>query len=157
MQAIGRSNVPVVVIDNEGKSYSLMPHLLPSARGQGEPLTKYLQPSSGVQFAAILSGEPETEYVLASDFGYGFIAKLENLYSKTRTGKGVLKLPAEAKILVSNPITNKDSQYLAVITNEGRMLIFPVAELPELARGKGNKIIQIPNLKPLSERNFVLA
>ena len=97
MQAIGRSNVPVVVIDNEGKSYSLMPHLLPSARGQGEPLTKYLQPSSGVQFAAILSGEPETEYVLASDFGYGFIAKLENLYSKTRTGKGVLKLRRKQK------------------------------------------------------------
>ena len=110
---MGRSNMPIVVIDSEGKSYSLLPHTLPSARGQGEPLTKYLQPSSGVNFAVVLSGEPETEFVFASDFGYGFIVKLEDLYSKTRTGKAVLKLPEGAKVLTSAAITDKYSQYLA--------------------------------------------
>lgn len=157
MQALGRSNIPVVVIDSEGKSYSLLPHTLPSARGQGEPLTKYLQPTSGVNFVAVLSADPETEYVLASDFGYGFIVKLENLYSKTRTGKAVLKLPESAKVLVSPVITDKSSQYLAVATNEGRLLVFPIADLPELARGKGNKIIQIPSARAVKREEYCVA
>lgn len=157
MQVMGRSNTPVAVIDSEGKSYSLLPHILPSARGQGEPLTKYLQATSGVNFVALLSAEPETEYVLASDFGYGFIVKLDNLYSKTRTGKAVLKLPAGAKVLLSPAITDKNSQYCAVITNEGRLLLFPVADLPELIRGKGNKIIQIPRARALKREEYCVA
>jgi topoisomerase IV subunit A len=153
-QIMGRSNLPIVVIDSEGKSYSLLPHTLPSARGQGEPLTKYLQPSSGVTFPALLSGEPETEFVIASDFGYGFIVKLQDLYSKTRTGKAALKLPEEAKVLTSAAITDKSSQYLAAATNEGRLLVFPIADLPELARGKGNKIIQIPNTRAVKREEY---
>lgn len=157
IQALGRSNVPVVIIDSEGKSYSLLPHILPSARGQGEPLTKYLQPSAGVHFVAVLTAEPETEYVLASDFGYGFIVKLGDLYSKTRTGKAVLKLSENAKVLVSPPIVDKNSQYLAAVTNEGRLLVFPVADLPELARGKGNKIIQIPSARSAKREEYCTA
>ncbi len=153
-QVMGRSNLPIVVIDSEGKSYSLLPHTLPSARGQGEPLTKYLQPSSGVTFQALLSGEPETEFVIASDFGYGFIVKLQDLYSKTRTGKAALKLPEGAKVLTSATITDKSSQYLAAATNEGRLLVFPIADLPELARGKGNKIIQIPNTRAVKREEY---
>lgn len=156
-QVIGRSNMPVVVIDSEGKSFSLLPHTLPSARGQGEPLTKYLQPSSGVSFPVLLSAEPQTEYVLASDFGYGFIVKLEDLYSKTRTGKAVLKLPENAKVLVSPAIVDKTSQYLAAMTNEGRLLLFPIADLPELARGKGNKIIQIPSARADKREEYCVA
>ncbi len=155
MQALGRSNVPAVVIDSEGKSYSLLPHTLPSARGQGEPLTKYVQSSSGVNFVAILSNEEaETEYVLASDFGYGFIVKLNDLYSKTRTGKLILKVPEGAKVLISGEIADKNNQYLAVVTNQGRLLLFPVAQLPELARGKGNKIIQIPSARAISREEY---
>ncbi len=153
-QVMGRSNLPIVVIDSEGKSYSLLPHTLPSARGQGEPLTKYLQPSSGVTFPALLSGDPETEFVIASDFGYGFIVKLQDLYSKTRTGKAALKLPEGAKVLTSAAITDKSSQYLAAATNEGRLLVFPIADLPELARGKGNKIIQIPNTRAVKREEY---
>lgn len=156
-QVSGRSNIPVIVIDSEGKSYSLLPHTLPSARGQGEPLTKYLQPASGISFVALLSAEPQTKYVLASDFGYGFIVKLEDLYSKTRTGKAVLKLPEGANVLVSPPITDKTSQYLAAVTNEGRLLLFPVADLPELARGKGNKIIQIPSARAAKREEYCTA
>lgn len=156
-QVLGRSNVPVVVIDSEGKSYSLLPHQLPSARGQGEPLTKYLQPSPGVNFPAIISGDPAAEMVLASDFGYGFIVKMENLYSKTRSGKAVLKLTAGAKVLMSPPIDDKTSQYLAAITNEGRLLLFPVADLPELQRGKGNKIIQIPSARATKREEYCVA
>lgn len=157
MQATARSNVPIVLMDSEGKSYSLLPHILPSARGQGEPLTKYLQPSAGVSFVTVLTAPPETEYVVASDFGYGFIVKLGDLYSKTRTGKAVLKLPDNAKVLVSPSITDKNSQYLAAVTNEGRLLIFPVADLPELARGKGNKIIQIPSARAAKREEYCTA
>jgi topoisomerase IV subunit A len=157
IQTQGRSNEPIVVIDSEGKSYSLLPHILPSARGQGDPLTKYLQPTSGVNFVAILSEEPETTYVLASDVGYGFIVKLEDLYCKIRTGKAVLKLPEGAKVLVSPAIVDKSSQYLAAVTREGRLLLFPVAELPELARGKGNKIIQIPSARAAQREDYCVA
>ncbi len=154
MQTNGRSNMPVIFFDSEGKSYSLPAHILPSARGQGEPLTKYLQPAPGAYFVVVLCDDSESEYVLASDFGYGFITKVENLYSKTRTGKTVLKLQPEAKILKPQRIVDKNSQYLAAITNEGRLLLFPVAELPELARGKGNKIIQIPSARATKHEEF---
>ncbi len=154
MQTNGRSNMPVIFLDSEGKSYSLPAHLLPSARGQGEPLTKYLQPAPGAYFVVVLCDDSESEYVLSSDFGYGFITKVENLYSKTRTGKTVLRLQPEAKILKPQRIIDKNSQYLAAITNEGRLLLFPVAELPELARGKGNKIIQIPNARAIKHEEF---
>ena len=105
-------------------------------------------------FPALLSGEPETEFVIASDFGYGFIVKLQDLYSKTRTGKAALKLPEGAKVLTSTAITDKSSQYLAAATNEGRLLVFPIADLPELARGKGNKIIQIPNTRAVKREEY---
>ncbi|MBS0351649.1 MAG: DNA topoisomerase IV subunit A, partial [Proteobacteria bacterium] len=156
MQILGRSNMPVVIMDSEGKSYALPAHTLPSARGQGEPLTKYLQPAPGVSFVAILSAEPEAECILASDFGYGFIVKMEDLFSKIRTGKAVLKLPENAKVLVSSIIDNRDKQFLAVLTNQGRLLIFPVSELPQLSKGKGNKLIHIPSAKAVSREEFCL-
>lgn len=157
MQAMGRSNMPVVFFDSEGKSYSLPAHTLPSARGQGEPVTKYLQTSPGANFVAVLFGESGNEFVVASDFGYGFIAKIDDLFSKTRTGKTVLKLPPNAKILTPQKITDRNSQYLAAITNEGRLLLFPVADLPELARGKGNKIIQIPSARAAKREEYCTA
>jgi len=157
LQVNGKSNLPIVVIDSEGKSYSLLPHVFPSARGQGEPLTKYLQPAAGAYFTALLSAEAQTNYVLASDFGYGFIVKMEDLYSKVRAGKAVLKLSEGAKVLVSAPIVDINKQYLAAMTNEGRLLLFPVADLPQLSRGKGNKIIQIPSVRASKREEFCAA
>ncbi len=157
MQAPGRSNLPAVFLDSEGKSYSLPTHTLPSARGQGEPLTKSLQPAPGKQFVTVLLGEGSSEYVLASDAGYGFITKLENLYSKIRTGKAILKLPKEAKVLFPQRIQNKKNQFIAIVTNEGRLLVFPVTSLPELARGKGNKMIDIPSARAAKRQEYCVA
>ncbi len=155
MQAAGKNNMQAVLIDNMGKSYSIPAHTLPSARGQGEPLTKFLQPSPGATFVAAVLDESAAEFVLASDFGYGFIVKLEDLISKTRTGKAVLKLQSEAKVVKPVKINDRNNDLLGVITNEGRFLVFPVADLPELARGKGNKIIQIPSQRASKREEFV--
>lgn len=157
MQAQGRSNAQTVFFDSMGKSYSLAAHTLPSARGHGEPLTKNLTPAPGASFVATMMGADEQYYLIASDAGYGFITKFENLISKNRNGKAVLKLPEAAKVLAPQPITDVETQYLATITNEGRMLIFPVADLPELPRGKGNKIISIPSANAKKREEYCVA
>ena len=153
----GRSNQLVVLIDSNGRSYSLPAHKLPSARGQGEPLTSRLNPEPGATFEAILMGEPEQQYLFASDAGYGFIAKLEDCYSKNRAGKALLSVPKGAKALLPQPVTNIDDHYVAAATSEGRLLLFPLGFLPILARGKGNKIINISPKKAASREEFVTA
>lgn len=141
--ALGRSNQLAVFLDSTGKTYALPVHKLPSARSQGDPLTGHLNPSPGATFEGVMIGNPDQLVLLASDTGYGFIAKLEDLYTKNRGGKVTLNLPKNAKALPPCTITNIDSQYLTAITNAGRMLLFPIAYLPTLSRGKGNKIIDI--------------
>jgi topoisomerase IV subunit A len=139
-----RSSQQVVFLDSTGRSYSVPAHALPSARGQGEPLTGRLAPPKGADFVAVLGGEPKAKYVLASDAGYGFIVTIDDLYAKPKAGKAVLSLPRGAKVLVPVPVLSQERDRLVAITSTGRMLVFPVAELPELSRGKGNKIINIP-------------
>lgn len=156
MTAFGRSNQLAVFIDSTGRSYSLPAHKLPSARGQGEPLTSRFNPPPGATFEAVLLGDPEQKFVIASDAGYGFIVKLEDLYTKNRNGKAVLTVPKGAKTLLPIAITNIDDQYLAAVTNEGRMLLFPVGYLPMLARGKGNKIIHIPSAQVAKHEEYVV-
>lgn len=155
MDARGKSNQLAVFLDSKGRSYSLPAHKLPSARGQGEPLTSRLELPVGATFEAVLIGEPEALYLVASDAGYGFIAKLEDFYAKNKAGKTFLTLPEGAKVLTPQVITNLEAQYLAALTNEGRLLLFPVASLPMLPRGKGNKIIQIPSSAVASREEFV--
>lgn len=155
MQAFGRSNQLAVFLDSTGRSYSLPAHKLPSARGQGEPLTSRIAPPTGATFEAALLGEPEQLYLVSSDAGYGFIAKLEDFYSKNKAGKTFLSLPNGAKVLMPQIITNLESQYLAALTNEGRLLIFPIASLPILPRGKGNKIIHIPSSAVVAREEYV--
>ena len=157
MQVEGRSNQQVVVLDSTGRTYSFLAHTLPSARGQGEPLTSRLKSPSGSSFPGLMMGADDAYYVLASDAGYGFITQLSHLYCKGRSGKAVLKLPAGATVLPPVIITDIESQYLAAITNEGRLLVFPVAELPELVRGKGNKIIGLPSARVKAREEFCVA
>ena len=152
-----RSNQPVVFLDATGRSYSLQAHSLPSARGQGEPLTGRLAPPKGADFVAVLGGESKSKYLLASDAGYGFIVTLEALYAKPKAGKAALTLPKGAKVLTPVPVMSTGSDRLAAVTNRGHMLVFPVSELPELARGKGNKIISIPAAKAKSREEYVTA
>lgn len=156
MAAKGRSNQSAVFLDSTGRSYSLPVHTLPSARSQGEPLTSRLKPEAGATFEAVLLGEDNDLYLLASDAGYGFITQLGELQTKNRAGKAMIKLPNSAKVLSPKLITDLETQYLAAITNEGRLLLFPLADLPQLPRGKGNKIINIPSAKAQTHEEYLV-
>jgi topoisomerase-4 subunit A len=152
-----RSNQQVVFLDSTGRSYSAPAHTLPSARGQGEPLTGRLAPPKGADFVAVLGGEPKSKYLLASDAGYGFVVTLEALYAKPKAGKAALSLPKGGRVLPPAQVFNSVSDRLVAITNTGHMLVFPVSDLPELARGKGNKIINIAAAKVKAREEFVTA
>ncbi len=153
-QAIGRSNEPVAILDSSGKSYSITAHQLPSARGFGEPLTSRIKPSAGCHFVSLLMGCATDRYLIASDAGYGFITHLENLYCKNKSGKAFLKCKENSWPLVPQKILALETQLLAIATNLGQLLILPAKELPELPRGLGNKIIQIPNARRESREEF---
>ena len=142
--AHGKSNQLAVFLDSTGRTYSTALLNLPSARGHGEPLTGrfHLQPQA--VFKAVLTGEPGQLILMASDAGYGFVTELQNLYTKNQKGKALLSLPRGAEPLHPIYIHHLEGQLLAALTNEGRMLVFPLKILPQLPRGKGNKIIQIP-------------
>jgi topoisomerase-4 subunit A len=151
-----RSNQQAVFLDSTGRSYALQAHTLPSARGQGEPLTGRLSPPSGARFVSVLGGDPEQWYLLASDAGYGFRVQLRELIANKKGGKAALKVPKDAGVLVPAPIESEHDRLVA-ITSDGRMLTFPVAELPALSRGKGNKIIGINSKKLATREEFVVS
>jgi len=143
-RAHGRSNQQAIFLDSTGRSYALPAHTLPSARGYGEPLTGRLTISTGERFISTLMGDDETPFLLASDAGYGFVVRLGEMVTRNRNGKALLTLPPGATPLVPLPVGDVETERVVAVSNEGRMLIFPLKDLPELARGKGNKIIQIP-------------
>lgn len=150
--ACGKSNQPVIFIDSTGRSYALDPLSLPSARSQGEPLTGKLTLPAGATIEQVIMETEKQELLMASDAGYGFICKFEDLIARNKAGKALISLPENAKVL--KPETLSESASLLVsLTSAGRMLIFPVRDLPALSKGKGNKIISIPaaNAKARSE------
>jgi topoisomerase-4 subunit A len=151
-----RSTQPVYILDSTGRAYSTPAHNLPSARTQGEPLTGRLNPPDGAVFTHLLAGNPDDWYVLASDFGYGFRVQLKELLSKNKAGKLMITLPDAASVIKPVPLQN-DSDMLAVVTLQGRLLIFPSAELPALAKGKGNKLIQILPAELDNKTDYVIA
>jgi topoisomerase-4 subunit A len=155
--AHGKSNQQVVFIDSSGRSFSCEAHLLPSARTQGEPLTGRFSLVAGETVDQVLMAKDEQAMLLASDAGYGFICRFADLVSRNKNGKAVLNLPTGAKILPPCLVHNHDTDQLVVVSNEGRMLIFPVKDLPELAKGKGNKMISIPTLRAQSREEYVVA
>jgi topoisomerase-4 subunit A len=140
----GRSNEDVVFLDSTGRAYTLAAHTLPSARGQGEPLSGRTNPPSGAHFTGMIMGDLAQQYLLASDAGYGFVASLGDLQSKNKAGKSVISVPAGGVVLQPQRVADMATDYVAAISNEGRLLIFPISELPVLARGKGVKIMNIP-------------
>jgi len=151
-----RSTQPVYILDSTGRSYSTSSHDLPSARSQGEPLTGRLNPPAGALFTHLLAGNPDDWYVLSSNAGYGFKVQLKELMCKNKAGKLVITLPDGAAVIKPAFIGN-DSELLAVATLQGRLLIFPLAELPALARGKGNKLIQITPADLAAGKDSVVA
>ncbi|WP_024696362.1 DNA topoisomerase IV subunit A [Pseudomonas syringae] len=153
--AIGRSNQFAVFIDSTGRSYSVAAHTLPSARGQGEPLTGKLQPPPGATFECVLLPDDESLYVIASDAGYGFVVKGEDLQAKNKAGKALLSLPNGAKVILPRPVSDREQNWLAAVTTEGRLLVFKISDLPQLGKGKGNKIIGIPGERVASREEYV--
>ncbi len=153
--APGRSNQYAVFIDSTGRSYSLAAHTLPSARGQGEPLTGRLTPPPGATFECVLLPDDSALYVIASDAGYGFVVKGEDLQAKNKAGKALLSLPAGALVVPPKALANREEDWLAAVTTEGRLLLFPVRDLPQLGKGKGNKIIGIPGERVASREEYL--
>ena len=154
--AKGRSNQLAVFLDSTGRAYSLPTHTIASARGQGEPLTGRLTPADNAQFVSVLLGDAQDHYLLASDAGYGFITPLENLYAKNRAGKTVLVVPTGAKALQPRLIHHQETDFIAAVSNTGHLLIFPLKELPQLSKGKGNKILNIPSRHVMTREEFVM-
>jgi len=154
--AKGRSNQSVMFIDSTGRSYALPSHTLPSARGQGEPLTGRLSPPEGALFRGVMAGGDEALYLLASDAGYGFVGKLGDFFSKNKKGKATLSVPKGALVLPPMEVVDINSDRIAAITLDGHLLITPLCELPQLTKGKGNKIIGVPSKKFAVREDFVV-
>lgn len=152
--ALSRNNQNAVFLDSKGKAYTLPCHSLPSARGQGEPLSGRLNAESGETFMGVISGTTEEKVVLATSSGYGFLANLGDLQTKNKSGKAAIRVQENAKVLIPKLIED-EKDVLAAISNQGRMLVFPHSELPQLARGKGNKIIGIPKANFESGEEFL--
>jgi topoisomerase-4 subunit A len=155
--ARGRSTQAAVFLDSTGRAYSLPAHTLPSARGQGEPLSGRLDPPDGATFPGVLIGDPEDRWVLASGAGYGFVVKLGELHSRNRAGKAILKVPEGSSVLAPTAVPAGENVLIAAVNSDGRLLAFPVVDLPELPRGKGNKIFGIPSKKSASGEETLVA
>jgi len=153
----GRSTQQVVLFDSTGRSYSTPAHTLPSARGNGEPLTGRFSPPQGASFQTMASAENDTRFVLASTHGYGFVTRFETLTSRNKAGKAMLSLGEGAKVLQPVAVTGVEQDRIVAVTSAGHLLAFPVAELPELDKGKGNKIIEIPKARRGTERVVAVA
>jgi topoisomerase-4 subunit A len=152
---LGRSNQSLALIDSTGRSYSTSIHTLPSARSSGEPLTSRFNPPTGANFEGMITGNPEQSVLVSADAGYGFITQLSELYSKNRNGKALLKLSPHAQVLPLLSVDQIDSNYIALATNTGYLLIISAQELPILARGKGNKMMQISPKKLEQREEFI--
>ena len=154
--ARGRSNQLAVFLDSSGRAYSLPAHSLPSARGLGEPLTSRFTPADGGQFLYALTGEPQQKLVLASSWGYGFVTETVNLHSKMKAGKAMISLPGDAQPVEPAAINSAGADTVACVTSDGYLLAFPLADLPELAKGKGNKLINIPPKRLKSGEEYMI-
>ncbi|MEZ9410125.1 DNA topoisomerase IV subunit A [Vibrio lentus] len=153
--AKGKSNQQAVFLGSDGRSYSLESHSLPSARSQGEPITGRLNVSPGTSIRQVVMGENEQLWLVGSDAGYGFVCKGSDLLSKNKSGKALVNLPQSSEVMLPSPIADLESNQILAITNQGRMLLFPIKDLPQLSKGKGNKIINIPSAKAKEREEFV--
>jgi len=152
--ARGRSVQQAVFLDSTGRAYSVVAHSLPSARGLGEPLSSRVDPPDGAKWRGVMIGEPEDLWLVASDAGYGFTVRLKEAYASKKAGKTLLNIPDGALVLPPAPVPGDDA-LVAVTSEGGKLLVFPVKDVPELARGKGNKLFDIPSKKFASREDFL--
>lgn len=139
--AQGKSNEKVYLMDNTGRSYRLDAHTLPSARGQGEPLTSLLKPTGGASFVNVLMGQDDSKLIMASSQGYGFINTFADLDTNQKAGKNVINFD-DAFSLITHQIGEQDT-LVGVISSAGHLLVYPLTELPMMKKGKGNKLIDL--------------
>ena len=151
----GKSNQTVVFIDSSGRSYAAPAHTLPSARGQGEPLTGRFKPAAGVSFMSTIMGKDDDLFLLSTTFGYGFICLFSDMVTRSKNGKALISIPSGAELLPPVPITDVDNQQIVAITSQGYIAVVALKELPQLARGKGNKIINVPPKRLKSNEEIV--
>ncbi|MHB1239147.1 MAG: DNA topoisomerase IV subunit A [Gammaproteobacteria bacterium] len=155
--AQGRTHQLAVFLGSTGRSFALPVHALPSARGQGEPLSGRLNPPDGSTFAGLLLGDADSHYVLSTSAGYGFVARFADLVTRNKSGKVVLSVPEGADVLVPYPVTDLAADLIAAVSNSGHLLVFPAADLPQMAKGKGNRILDIPAQKRRSGEERMVA
>lgn len=155
--AKGRSNQPVVFIDSSGRSFTCEAHTLPSARTHGEPLTGRFSLVSGEVIEQVLMGRDEQQYLLGSDAGYGFVTSFSDMQSKVKNGKAMITLPSAGKVLPPVLVSNMEQDLVAAVSNEGRLLIFPLRDMPVLSKGKGNKMLSIPTTRAKLREEYVQA
>jgi topoisomerase-4 subunit A len=153
----GRSTQQVAFLDSTGRSYSTAAYTLPSARGNGEPLTGRFTLVPGAAFQALATGDDDTRFVIASSHGYGFVTRFENLTGRNKAGKALLSLTPGARIMQPAMVANLETDRVVAVTSAGHLLAFAVSELPELDKGKGNKLIDIPKAKLGTERVVAIA
>ncbi|MEC9483751.1 MAG: DNA topoisomerase IV subunit A, partial [Halomonas sp.] len=142
-------------MNDSGRTYTLAAHNLPSARSQGEPVTGRINPAAGAHMIGLMLAPPEARYLLASDGGYGFVARLEELIGKNKSGKAVLSVPKGCNVLPPQAVPASDGVRVAAVSNEGRLLLFDIEQLPEMAKGKGNKMLDIPGARAARREEFV--
>jgi topoisomerase-4 subunit A len=158
LQAVrGRSTQQVAFLDSTGRSYSTLAHTLPSARGNGEPLSGRFAPPAGASFVGLAAADNDARFVVASSWGYGFVTRFENFTGRNKAGKALINADASADILAPVPVADAKSDWIVSITSAGHLLAFPISELPELDKGKGNKLVQIPPAKLKSGEEKVIA
>ncbi len=159
LAAKGKSNQSAVILDSGGKAYTVAAHSLPSARGQGEPLTGRINSPSGASFEGLMMGAAEDLYLLASDAGYGFVVKVSDLQTKNKAGKAALTVPKGGQVIQPAMVgsASVDGAFVVAVSNEGRMLLFPLTDLPIMGRGKGNKIIGIPTSRLQAREEFMVS
>ena len=155
--AMGRSNQLAVFLDTTGRCYSIPSHILPSARSHGEPVSAWVTPPDGVAFIGVMLGEGDNLYFLSTDAGYGFVARLGDLYVKAKAGKSVLNVPQSALILPPVPVTDHHQDLVAAVSSEGRLLVTDLAEFPQLGRGKGVKVMQVPPARLKNREEYLVA
>lgn len=156
MAVKGKSNQAAIFLDSTGRTYSIPTHTLPSARGQGEPITSKLEPPPGATFTGVLLADNDQLVLLASNAGYGFVTTLEELHTKNKKGKASLSVQVGAVALIPRTVTSLTTDKIAAVTNLGNLLVFSIKDLPQLAKGKGNKIINIPSAKFKSGEEFLI-
>jgi topoisomerase-4 subunit A len=155
--ACGRSNQLAIFMDSTGRAYAVPAHGLPSARGYGEPLSGRLKLPDGASIVGVIMGNADDLVLLSSDAGYGFVIKLEEMISRNKAGKKVLSVPKGARALPPLIIRSYEDDWVVAVTTEGNMLVIPLHELPQLPKGKGNKILAIPSARVAARQEYMSA